>query len=97
MSAWPARSISRGALRLRIPNRSRMSESQKRKLGKSGPVVSAIGFGCVGLSHGYGPAAEKEDVIKLIRAAFERGVTFFDTAEACGPFTNEGFCQRSRH
>ena len=63
---------------------------QKRKLGKSDLEVSAIGLGCMGLSHGYGPATERQDGIKLIRAAFERGITFFDTAEAYGPFTNEG-------
>jgi aryl-alcohol dehydrogenase-like predicted oxidoreductase len=63
---------------------------QKRKLGKSGLEVSAIGLGCMGLSFGYGPAVEKDAGIKLIRAAFEQGVTFFDTAEAYGPFKNEG-------
>lgn len=62
---------------------------QKRILGKSGLEVSALGLGCMGLSFGYGPATEKQDAIKLIRAAFERGVTFFDTAEAYGPYTNE--------
>ena len=62
---------------------------QKRTLGKSGLEVSAIGLGCMGLSFGYGPAVEKDAGIKLIRAAFERGVTFFDTAEAYGPFRNE--------
>ena len=62
---------------------------QKRKLGKSGLEVSAIGLGCMGLSYGYGPAVEKDAGIKLIRAAFEQGVTFFDTAEAYGPFSNE--------
>jgi aryl-alcohol dehydrogenase-like predicted oxidoreductase len=62
---------------------------QKRKLGKSGLEVSAIGLGCMGLSFGYGPAAEKQQAITLIRSAFDRGVTFFDTAEAYGPFTNE--------
>jgi aryl-alcohol dehydrogenase-like predicted oxidoreductase len=62
---------------------------QKRKLGKSGLEVSAIGLGCMGLSFGYGPATDKEQAITLIRSAFERGVTFFDTAEAYGPFTNE--------
>jgi aryl-alcohol dehydrogenase-like predicted oxidoreductase len=62
---------------------------QKRKLGKSNLEVSAIGLGCMGLSHGYGPPVEKNYGISLIRAAFERGVTFFDTAEAYGPFTNE--------
>ena len=62
---------------------------QKRKLGNSGLEVSAIGLGCMGLSFGYGPATEKQQAITLIRTAFERGVTFFDTAEAYGPFTNE--------
>jgi aryl-alcohol dehydrogenase-like predicted oxidoreductase len=62
---------------------------QKRKLGKSGLEVSAVGLGCMGLSYGYGPATEKQEGIKLIRAAVELGVTFFDTAEAYGPFTNE--------
>jgi aryl-alcohol dehydrogenase-like predicted oxidoreductase len=61
----------------------------KRKLGKSGLEVSALGFGCMGLSFGYGPATEKNEAIKVIRAAFERGVTFFDTAEAYGPYLNE--------
>jgi aryl-alcohol dehydrogenase-like predicted oxidoreductase len=60
-----------------------------RKLGKSGLEVSAIGFGCMGLSFGYGNRPEKADAIALIRAARESGVTFFDTAEAYGPFTNE--------
>jgi aryl-alcohol dehydrogenase-like predicted oxidoreductase len=62
---------------------------QKRKLGKSDLEISAVGFGCMGLSHGYGPATDKQEGIKLIRTAFERGVTFFDTAEAYGPFINE--------
>jgi aryl-alcohol dehydrogenase-like predicted oxidoreductase len=62
---------------------------QKRKLGKSGLEVSAIGLGCMGMSFGYGPPKEKNEMISLIRAAFERGVTFFDTAEMYGPFTNE--------
>ncbi len=62
---------------------------QKRKLGKSGLEVSALGFGCMGLSFGYGAATEKQQAITLIRTAFERGVTFFDTAEAYGPFLNE--------
>ncbi len=62
---------------------------QKRKLGKSDLDVSALGFGCMGLSFGYGPATEKQQAISLIRAAFERGVTFFDTAEAYGPYINE--------
>src|SRR5208282_1916061 len=62
---------------------------QKRKLGKSGLEVSALGLGCMGLSFGYGPATEKQQAITLIRSAVERGVTFFDTAECYGPFTNE--------
>jgi len=62
---------------------------QKRKLGNSELEVSAIGLGCMGLSFGYGPETNKEDAIKLIRRAFELGVTFFDTAEAYGPFKNE--------
>jgi aryl-alcohol dehydrogenase-like predicted oxidoreductase len=62
---------------------------QKRQLGTSGLEVSALGLGCMGLSHGYGPAVEKQQGIALIRAAVDRGVTFFDTAEAYGPFTNE--------
>ena len=62
---------------------------KKRFLGNSGLEVSALGLGCMGLSFGYGPATEKQNAIKLIRGAFERGVTFFDTAEAYGPFDNE--------
>jgi aryl-alcohol dehydrogenase-like predicted oxidoreductase len=60
-----------------------------RKLGKSNLEVSAIGLGCMGLTFGYGPATDRQDAIKLIRAAVDRGVTFFDTAEVYGPFTNE--------
>lgn len=62
---------------------------QERKLGKSSLEVSAIGFGCMGLSFGYGPAVDKQQGITVIRAAVERGVTFFDTAEVYGPYTNE--------
>jgi len=62
---------------------------QKRKLGNSNLEVSAIGFGCMGLSFAYGPAVDKQQGISIIRAAVERGVTFFDTAEVYGPFTNE--------
>jgi len=62
---------------------------KKRSLGKSGLEVSALGLGCMGLSFGYGPATEKSQAITLIRSAFERGVTFFDTAEAYGPYLNE--------
>src|SRR4029453_17018620 len=62
---------------------------QTRKLGHSGPEVSAIGLGCMGMSFGYGPAADKKEMISLIRSAVDRGVTFFDSAEVYGPFTNE--------
>src|ERR1041384_6940101 len=62
---------------------------QKRKVGKSNLEVSALGLGCMGMSYGYGPAADKQEMITLIHTAIERGVTFFDTAEAYGPFTNE--------
>ena len=62
---------------------------QKRTLGKSGLEVSALGFGCMGISFGYGPATSRQDGIAVIRAAVDGGVTFFDTAEAYGPFTNE--------
>src|SRR5207245_5439875 len=62
---------------------------QKRKLGKSNLEVSALGLGCMGMSFGYGPAADRQEMISLIRTAVERGITFFDTAEAYGPFTNE--------
>ncbi|HKU24592.1 MAG TPA: aldo/keto reductase, partial [Candidatus Sulfotelmatobacter sp.] len=62
---------------------------QKRKLGKRDLDVSAIGFGCMGISFGYGPAVDKQQGISVLRAAVERGVTFFDTAEVYGPFTNE--------
>ena len=65
------------------------SDMKHRKLGKSGLEVSAIGLGCMGLSFGYGPAADKKEAINLIRKAYELGVNFFDTAEAYGPFTNE--------
>ena len=62
---------------------------QKRKLGTSGPEVSAIGLGCMGMSFGYGPAGDELEMIGVIRAAVDLGVTFFDTAEVYGPFTNE--------
>src|SRR6187399_900397 len=62
---------------------------KKRKLGKSGLEVSAIGLGCMGMSFGYGPPKDKQEMIALLRAAVERGVTFFDTAEVYGPFINE--------
>ncbi|MFT4274289.1 MAG: aldo/keto reductase [Pantoea sp.] len=62
---------------------------QKRYLGKSGLEVSALGLGCMGLSHGYGPATDTRQAVELIRAAVERGVTFFDTAEVYGPYLNE--------
>ncbi|WP_338786180.1 aldo/keto reductase [Metabacillus sp. FJAT-53654] len=62
---------------------------QKRKLGKSDLEVSAIGLGCMGMSHGYGPAPDKKEMISLIHSAIDRGVTFFDTAEVYGPYVNE--------
>jgi len=62
---------------------------QQRQLGKNGLTVSALGFGCMGLSNGYGPATDKQQAIALIRAAVDKGVTFFDTAEIYGPYLNE--------
>ena len=62
---------------------------ERRTLGKSGLEVSALGLGCMSMSFGYGPAADKQEMIALIRAAVEQGITFFDTAEIYGPFTNE--------
>ena len=62
---------------------------QSRQLGKSGLEVSAIGLGCMGMSFGYGPPKERGEMIALLRAAVERGVTFFDTAEVYGPYRNE--------
>ncbi len=62
---------------------------QKRRLGKGGLEVSALGFGCMGMSQSYGPAGDRRDLIALLRTAVERGVTFFDTAEVYGPFNNE--------
>ena len=66
-----------------------MDDLHKRTLGTNGLEVSAIGLGCMGMSFGLGPAADKPQMISLIRHAFERGVTFFDTAECYGPFLNE--------
>src|SRR5690242_3877201 len=62
---------------------------QKRKLGKAGLEVSALGLGCMGLNYAYGPGVDRQSAVSIIRAAFDLGVTFFDTAEAYGPFTNE--------
>src|SRR5678810_966837 len=62
---------------------------QKRELGNSGLQVSALGLGCMGMSFGLGPAADKKEMISLIRKAVEKGINFFDTAEVYGPFTNE--------
>jgi aryl-alcohol dehydrogenase-like predicted oxidoreductase len=70
-------------------NQRNKSNMQKRKLGKGDLEVSAIGLGCMGMSFGYGPPKDKQEMISLIRSAVERGVTFFDTAEVYGPFTNE--------
>src|SRR6201996_4657704 len=64
-------------------------QMQKRKLGKSNLEVSALGFGCMGMSWSYGPAKDKQEMISLLHAAVERGVTFFDTAEIYGPYLNE--------
>src|SRR5262245_19254182 len=69
--------------------RNREGTMQKRRLGKNNLEVSALGLGCMGMSFGYGPPADRKEMISLIRSAIERGVTFFDTAEAYGPFTNE--------
>src|SRR6476619_5621659 len=66
-----------------------MKTLQKRKLGNSGLEVSALGLGCMGMSWSYGEAKDKEEIIQLIRSAFEQGVTFFDTAEVYGPLVNE--------
>jgi aryl-alcohol dehydrogenase-like predicted oxidoreductase len=65
------------------------ADMQKRTLGTSGLEVSALGFGCMGISFGYGQPTRREDGLAIIRAAVDAGVTFFDTAEAYGPFTNE--------
>src|SRR2546423_12907379 len=67
----------------------RLEQMKKRKLGKSSLEVSALGLGCMGMSWSYGPPKDKQQMISLIRAAVERGVTFFDTAEVYGPLTNE--------
>ena len=69
---------------------------QKRELGNSNLEVSALGLGCMGMSYGYGPAADKQEMISLIRTAVERGITFFDTAEAYGPFKNEELLGEAR-
>jgi aryl-alcohol dehydrogenase-like predicted oxidoreductase len=69
--------------------KTRKSKMKKRRLGKHGPEVSAIGMGCMNLSFGTGPAKDKSEGVKVIRAAYERGINFLDTAEAYGPFTNE--------
>src|SRR6476619_3684866 len=70
-------------------NRTQGEAMQKRLMGKSGLEVSALGFGCMGISFGYGPATNRQEGIGIIRAAVDGGVTFFDTAEACGPYANE--------
>src|SRR5580658_6757689 len=62
---------------------------QKRTLGTTGLEVSALGLGCMGMSFAYGPAGDKQEMVSLLRAAVDRGITFFDTAEVYGPFTNE--------
>src|ERR1700690_3572410 len=70
---------------------------QKRTLGKSNLEASALGLGCMGMSSGYGPPADKQEMITLIRAAVDRGITFFDTAEAYGPFVNEELVGEALH
>src|SRR2546430_12427050 len=78
------------SLRMTFVERMQGVKMKKRKLGKNNPLeVSAIGLGCMGMSFGYGPPKDKHEMIALLRAAVERGVTFFDTAEVYGPFTNE--------
>src|SRR5207245_8189775 len=78
------------SLRMTFVERMQGVKMQKRKLGKNNPLeVSAIGLGCMGMSFGYGPPKDKQEMIALIRSAVERGITFFDTAEAYGPFINE--------
>src|SRR5438034_3259765 len=78
------------SLRMTFVERMQGVKMKKRKLGKNNPLeVSAIGLGCMGMSFGYGPAKDKNEMISLIRAAVERGIMFFDTAEVYGPFTNE--------
>src|SRR5436190_1420653 len=67
----------------------RATTMQERELGKSGLKVSSMGLGCMGMSFGLGPLPDKQNMISLIRSAIERGITFFDTAEVYGPFTNE--------
>src|ERR1017187_4717689 len=75
---------------MRISSSQKMGETMlKRKLGKSNLEVSALGLGCMGMSFAYGQPKDKQEMITLLRAAVERGVTFFDTAEVYGPFTNE--------
>src|SRR5271165_1049661 len=75
-----------------MPDQKRLREDGKmdtRTLGSAGLEVSPLGLGCMGMSFSYGPPAEKEEMVSLIRSAVEHGVTFFDTAEIYGPFTNE--------
>src|SRR5438094_4469186 len=70
-------------------NQFKLVTMQKRKLGNSNLEVSAMGLGCMGMSYGYGPAADRQEMISLLRTAVDRGITFFDTAQAYGPFANE--------
>jgi aryl-alcohol dehydrogenase-like predicted oxidoreductase len=84
-----ARSVKRNGPALAILSSWKGDALKKRKLGRSNLEVSSIGLGCMGLSFAYGPATERQQAIALIRTAFDRGVTFFDTAEAYGPFLNE--------
>src|SRR2546423_335421 len=82
-------STSRALISAAFHTERRSKSMQKRKLGKSGLEVSAIGFGCMGISFAFGPGLSTPDGVKLIRAAHDRGVTFFDTAEVYGPLKNE--------
>ena len=92
-SGWPTASsavgIAAGVLERGGAEKRRTMMMQKRKLGNSGLEVSAFGLGCMGMSPSYGQPMETPDAVRLIRAAFERGVTFFDTAEVYGPFTTK--------
>src|SRR6516164_6987535 len=86
---WLGSITSPSATQKRAPFYNGWGTMQKRKLGKSDLEVSALGLGCMGMSFSYGPPKDKKEMISLIHAAVERGITFFDTAEVYGPFTNE--------
>src|SRR6266568_4105007 len=88
-SASDAEIGSDGAVKRSCVNNPREKQMQKRKLGKSNLEVSALGLGCMGMSFSYGVVHDTQEMISVLRAAVERGITFFDTAEVYGPFTNE--------